>query len=343
MLWPPVAPLLLFPCGRRCLWVFLCGTPFPIPVCPQALLCWANVLLSALRRVLVDILLLASPTTPPPCCPPCVGQNVTILGFNLGTVSEVYLVDNNLNVTLTMPAVYIEDHQKLSFIVPEWQGANHTLYVDVSDQMSTPLLTFSYAPPVFSVTFGSLPTSGGAPFQLRGSNFGRSPYAMVNGEQVLIAQVFVGGVPVVCNTDTWTDSFIECISPARQGKDVEVGCLLESLCFAPRFWGVPTGHYLCPSFFFFFFSSSSSPTVLPLLLLPLSFLSFLNTYLLRFLSPCRIPFFFSLSAHRWLCLWASSATTSPWALASPTASRTCHLWWTRAPQGPGLGTPRGWW
>jgi hypothetical protein len=147
---------------------------------------------------------------------------VTIVGFNLGTVSEVYMVDPVLNVTLIMPAVYLVDHQTLTFTVPEWQGANLTLYVDVSDQTSTPILIFSYSPPVFTVTYGALPTSGGAPFQLRGSNFGRSPYAMVNGEPVLVAQVFVGGVPVQCNVDTWTDTFIECISPARQGKDVEV-------------------------------------------------------------------------------------------------------------------------
>jgi hypothetical protein len=149
-------------------------------------------------------------------------QVVTIAGTNLGRVATVFLVDHQLNVTLEVPAVFTQEHRRLTFVVPQWQGANLEVFLDVSGQVSTPSLLFSFAPPVFTVSQTRFPTAGGSRFQLVGQNFGSSPYVTIDGEQVLVAQVTVGGVVVVCPPETWNDTFIECFTPARQGQLVEV-------------------------------------------------------------------------------------------------------------------------
>ena len=114
-------------------------------------------------------------------------QVIRIDGINLGRTSYVYLFDAFFNETIELATTYLTNHTSLTFQAPNWQGANLTIYVDVSGQSSTPLLMLSYAPPNFTVSIsGDVPTTGGTIFTITGTNLGRQFVTLSDGITVQV-------------------------------------------------------------------------------------------------------------------------------------------------------------
>jgi hypothetical protein len=168
-------------------------------------------------------------------------QVVAVEGDDLGTSSLVYIEDLKMNQTFELETTYLTNHSLLTFTTPDWQGANHRLFVDVSGQVSE-LLTFSYAAPQFAVqinTSAGVPTTGNTPFVLVGNNFGRQFITNAAGELVQIGFVTVGGVPTNCSF--WNTTYIECVTPPWQvsGRCCRrvwdaAGHVLRVVCFVLR-------------------------------------------------------------------------------------------------------------
>ena len=102
------------------------------------------------------------------------GTLITIRGTNFGTSATVKLAGSDCPVKSV-------NHSNILCTVPMGQGLGLPLTVTVSGQTSSPFLFDYGAPFIASVTPTNIPTIGGTPITLTGTNFGQAPIVTLGG------------------------------------------------------------------------------------------------------------------------------------------------------------------